>query len=282
MGIIILICVVVASTAANFFSKQYGEKTKSFNLWLFSAMTMLGGFFFFLLQSGFQIRFVKEIIPTTIIFTVGYAATMAGSVLAFKKGPFSITSLIHSYSILPPVVFYIVVLNEKISAIAYVGIALVFISILFLREKDKGGTFSWTWLFWLTVSFVGNSICAIMMKMQQVLFDGVYKNEMMIYALIMLMILFFILGIVPKGNFKKEMASAALYGIPRGAVNGLSTLMSLLLIEMLPAAICTPLMAGGDIVAAFVISIAYYREKLSKAQLFGYLLGCISVVLLNL
>lgn len=282
MSILLLLGGVSASTAVNFLSKQYGEKTKAFNLWLFSGMTMLGGLLFFFLQSGFQFRFVKEILPITVLFTLGYAATMVGSVFALQKGPFSVTTLIHSYSLFPPVLFYLIVLNEKISAAAYIGIALVFLSVLFLREKNVVGSFSRAWLFWVTVSFVGNSICAIMMKMQQVLYGGVYKNEMMMYALFVLTILFFILGMPRKGRAIKEMASAALYGLPRGALNGISTFLGLILLEMLPAAICGPLSAGGNIVAAFLLSVLYYREKLSKSQLFGYLLGTMSVILLNI
>ena len=88
MAIILLIFIVVTSTAQNFLSKQYGEKTKNYNLWLFSGMTMVGAFFFFLQQNDFQIRFVKEIIPITVLFTIGYAATRWEAFWLSKKDHF--------------------------------------------------------------------------------------------------------------------------------------------------------------------------------------------------
>ena len=282
MILLLFFLCVLASTLVNFFSKQYNEKAKAYNIWLFSGMTMLGAFFFFFMQAGFKIRFSTEILPISLIFTLGYAATMGGSILAYKKGPFSITSLIHAYSIVPPVLFFLFVLGEKISPIAYVGIFLLIISILFLYDKKEGGTFSRGWLFWVVVSFTGNSICAIMMKMQVELFGGTYKNEMMLYALVILMVFFMVLGLAKARNLKKEMRDAAAFGLVRGALNGISTLFSLILLELIPAAISNPLIAGGGIVASFVIAIVYYREKLTKLQLIGYLLGTASVVLLNM
>lgn len=123
MVFVLLIGTILSSISVNFFSKQYNEKAKHYNLWLFSGMTMLGVLFFFLMQTGFQIRIVKERI---------------------------------------------------------------------------------------------------------------------------------------------------------------STLLSLLLLELIPASIAGPLTAGGDIVMAFILAVGYYHEKLSKSQLAGYLLGTISVIFLNM
>ena len=78
------------------------------------------------------------------------------------------------------------------------------------------------------------------------------------------------------------MTSAAIFGIPRGVLNGISTFLGLMLLEIIPAAICGPLSVGGNIVAAFLLSVIYYREKLSRSQLYGYLLGAVSLVLLNI
>jgi len=190
--------------------------------------------------------------------------------------------LIHSYSLFPPVLFYLIVLKEKISIFSYFGIGLLLLSLLFLREKKKEGSFSWEWLLWVVISFAGNSICSIMMKMQQVKFDGRYKNEMMIYAMLVLAVIFFTTGILKVKNGKAEITDAALYGLPRGAMNGISSFLSLLLLELIPAAIAGPLTAGGNIVMAFILAVGYYHEKLSKSQLAGYLLGTISVIFLNM
>jgi N-acetylglucosamine-6-phosphate deacetylase len=43
-----------------------------------------------------------------------------------------------------------------------------------------------------------------------------------------------------------------------------------------------PTISAGGIVLTFIIAVCVYRERLSRSQLAGYILGTVSVVLLNL
>lgn len=49
----------------------------------------------------------------------------------------------------------------------------------------------------------------------------------------------------------------------------------------MPVSLMFPIISAGGIAATFVISQVFYKEKLSKLQLVGFILGTVSVVLLN-
>lgn len=50
---------------------------------------------------------------------------------------------------------------------------------------------------------------------------------------------------------------------------------------MLPNAVLFPSISAGGIVLTFVCALTIYKEKLSKTQTVGYVLGIAAVVLLN-
>ena len=71
-------------------------------------------------------------------------------------------------------------------------------------------------------------------------------------------------------------------GILCGAFNGMVNLFVMILSGLMPVSLMFPIISAGGIVATFIISQVFYKEKLSKLQLIGFVLGTISVVLLNI
>ena len=64
--------------------------------------------------------------------------------------------------------------------------------------------------------------------------------------------------------------------------NGAVNLFVMLLTGLLPTAILFPSISAGGMAITFAIAILFYKEKLSKVQILGYMFGIISVVLLNI
>jgi len=71
-------------------------------------------------------------------------------------------------------------------------------------------------------------------------------------------------------------------GIGCGIANGIVNLLVMVLLGTMPASVVFPLITGGSIVFTYVVSRTLFHEKLSKRQTIGFILGVISVVLLNL
>ena len=277
-----LVLVILLLSLQNYIAKQYNIKAKAFNIWLFSGMTTLGALIYFLINAGFKVTVVWEVVPYSLGFALFYGSATVGSVMAVRKGMFSLSTLISSYSLLVPTLYGITFLNEEIGWTGYVGIVLLAASIYLLNKKDETITFSISWLIWVAVAFIGNGFCSTVQKMQQVAFNGGYKNELMIYALFVLTVVFMIMGVVTGKELWKEAKATAGYGLPKGLANGVVNYLVMMLQGMLPTALLFPLISAGGIVTAFLLAVFLYRERLTKPQLVGYVIGTVSVILLNL
>ena len=125
-------------------------------------------------------------------------------------------------------------------------------------------------------------MCSTVQKMQQLKFDGAYKNEFMIIALAIDAVIFAVFLLCTQKNLKFHMKNSIKYATVSGFANGLANLLVMLLTALLPSAILYPSISGGSVVIMFFVSIFVYREQLTKQQQAGYLIGVLSVVLLNL
>lgn len=67
-----------------------------------------------------------------------------------------------------------------------------------------------------------------------------------------------------------------------GVLNAAVNLSMLFLAAQIPAAILYPTVTAGGIVLAFIVSIFFYKERLSLLQYIGYTAGVVAVILLNL
>lgn len=281
MEYIFLCLVVLLISFQNFISKQYSTRASQFNVWLFSGTSTLGALLFFIVNAGFKIEYVPEVIPFSILFAICFGLANVGCVMAVKNGMFSISTLVNSYSLLIPTLYGIIFLNDAIYFCGYVGIALLLFSIYLLNKKKEDTHFTITWFFWILIAFLGDGFCSTLQKIQQLHFEGMYKNQLMIYALFVLTIIFLIAGVLTSKGIKKELPKAAGYGLVRGVANGIVNYLVMVLTGVLPNAILFPLISAGGIVISFVLATMLYRERLTKLQLVGYIAGIASVILLN-
>ncbi len=283
MHILLMAIQIILAPFENFFSKQYDVKTKHFNLWLFSGTTILGATLYFLCSIKFEIPFVADLLPYALAFSLTYAGTMIASVLALKKGEYGPTMLIHSYSTIPPALFGIVFLHEKVSFFWYIGFVLTLISIYLINNDGKAkGSFSFIWLFWVIVSFACNALAVIVLKLAQVHFDGVYNNLLMVYAMLPLSIVLLLVGVLRGKKRGMEIVDACKYGLPRGAISGITNFLGLILIGMIPASMLYPMSSAFGIVGTYLISVLIFREKLTKKGVLACMFGIVATACLNL
>ena len=72
------------------------------------------------------------------------------------------------------------------------------------------------------------------------------------------------------------------YAAPAGIANGMVNFLVMVLTTMVPTVILFSSIQALAMSLTFVLALAVFKEKLSKAQTTGYILGIISVVLLNM
>lgn len=282
MSYLLLTATVLGVTAQGIVSKQYSLKAKWQNSMIYSAVAAFFAMLFFVACSIGSFSFEPGIIVYSATFGLFYCMSLFGGLNAIKTGPLSISVLVNQCALVIPTMYGIIWLGDDIGVCGYVGIALLLAALVFVNVKNEKMEFSRSWFLWLVVQFVGNGMCSTVQKMQQLAFDGQYKNEYMTIALALVTAIALIAGLYKNKNIGKSITSAFRYASLQGIANGAVNLFVMILTGLLPTAILFPSISAGGMAITFVIAITLYKEKLSKVQILGYILGMLSVILLNI
>ena len=81
---------------------------------------------------------------------------------------------------------------------------------------------------------------------------------------------------------KYILKNGGLYAMGAGFSNGGTNLLQLFAFTLLPMSLVAPMTSGASILISFVISKVIFKEKFSKLQYVGVILGGIALVLFNL
>ena len=282
MNAILLIVIILGVSMQDVTKKIYNKRAAAAGTYFFVTLTSLAAAIFFALTSG-KLSFNAEIIPYSIAFAASYTAGVVGSVIAIASGPLSLTSLIVSFSLMLPTLYGLIFLNDPISIGLFPGLALLAASLFLINKRDKDVKINTKWVISVFFAFVGNGFCTISQKMQQLAFDGGYKNEFMIIALVITAVACFAMMMIKERKIlKMQKWDGYSLGLLCGALNGAVNLFVMILSGLMPVSLMFPIISAGGIVATFIISQVFYKEKLSKFQLVGFILGTASVVLLNI
>ena len=284
MSTILLIICIFATSGQNIFKKQYNSKVQN-GVFCFNAISSFFALLFFAVPAlikGFEIQI--GLIGYSLAYAICYVVTLVCIYLAILWGGFGMTSLIYSYSTVIPTLCAILFLGEKMNLLIGVGFVALVIS-LFLTNTDRSVADGVTvkWVVVLLLAFLSNGMCAVTQNIQQIAFDGAYKNEFMVLALVIVEIVFWALVLWKdrpflKESFQKGLVPAAACGICNGATN----LLVMFLLSMMASSILFPAISAGGIIISFVFSVLVYREPFGLRQGIGVTFGIVAMVLLNL
>lgn len=285
MTYLLLAVTLFCNSIQSIITKQYSVKVEKQNPYVYSVIVTVISLMFFLIASGGHLRFNAVALGYSATFGISYALAIIGNVCAVSCGPLSITAMIMQLSLVLPTLYGIVFLRERISVMGYIGIALVFICIFLINPKGKKSTenkIQMKWYLWVGLGFIGNGMCSVIQKMQQLRFSGEYKTEFMIFALTEAALLISAFALMKRTGEKGYILSAIRYAPFQGLANGGTNMLVMILTAMLPAAVLFPVVLAGGIVVSFFASLIFFKEKFTARSLFGYALGMISIILINL
>ena len=281
MNILYLVVIVLTLSMQNVTKKGYTQKSLG-GVYTFSVMTCLAAAVFFIVTSG-GIKWESGVVPYALAFATAFCTTTVFSVLAIGCGSLSLTNLMISYSLMIPALYGVIFLKETLSLFFYPGIILLVISLFLINQQGEKTKIRLKWIVYVTLATLGNGMCTTFQKMQQVKFEGAYKNELMILALIAGAIGLGVLALIQE---RKEIATCMkegwLYAGSGGLGNGVLNLFVMILSGRMSASLMFPTISAGGIIVTYIISKYFYKETLTKKQTIGFVLGIISVILLNL
>lgn len=282
MPALYLTVIILGVSGQNVTKKMYAEKVGGGGVFLFSALTALFSMLFFVITAS-GLHWDLAVAPYALAFAASYALSNICGVLAIAEGPLSLSSLMISYSLMIPTLYGIVFLNEPVSVAFLVGAGLLAVSLFLVNRKTETCRIRLRWLILVFLSFVGNGLCSTFQKMQQLAFDGAYKNEFMILSLATVSTVLAAAALIgARGNFKTELYHARFLAPASGVMNGAVNLLVMILSGMMSVSVMFPLISAGGIVVTYLVSKFLYKEKLTKMQMVGFVIGLASIVFLSL
>lgn len=296
-NVLLLITAIVGISIQQISQKAYNKKVGG-GAFIFSAASALVAMLVFLIASKGELSFQMEVVGYSVLFAVGYCMALAFSFLAIANGSLSLTSLVLQFSLIIPTFYGILFLQEETDFFLFAGIALLVASIVLVNipvgekkeknaktektEKNQNKT-TWKWALFALLMFIGNGGCSTVQKMQQIHFNGLYKSEFMIVALIITTVALVVISLFTE---RKEMLPALKKGVGYyavyGVANGISNLIVLLLATKMSSSIVYPVLSAGGIVITSFVSVFVYKEKMNLFQKIGLILGVLAIVALNI
>ncbi len=280
---------IVGSTAVHQIEgvaiKKYNSKHKVGGF-LFTALISLFAMLFFFITDKNGLSFPTAMLPYALLSGVCYFTASYLTFVAFECGSFVMTNLFLSYGLLFSIGYGLFFLKDPTTPLTYVGLALILVSIFLVRQdkKEEAGTVKITakWVIATALSVLGSGMLGVLMKLQQVKFDQV-DNEFMIITLGFSALTLLVIGLIKDGkNLGYILKNGGLYATAAGLSNGATNLLSLLVTRMIPISIASPSRAGVMILFSFLLALFLFKERFSKRQVIGVVLGTVALVLLNI
>jgi len=188
-----------------------------------------------------------------------------------------LSSAFMKLGILVPTVLSVVWFKEVPTVLQVVGFLLALAAIIIINHQ-KGfrlSRSSWLLIVLLLLGGAGDG----MSKVYEVYGEAAFEN-------VFLFVTFFgaLLQCLGYMFYKKERIGwkELAYGTLLGLPNYLSTLFLLKSLSSVPAVIAFPTFSVGVILVVAVTGIVFFREKLQRKQIFGGILICIALAMLNI
>ncbi len=291
MAYFLMVVCVITSTIQSPFKKLYQNKTPK-GTFLFTALIQFTAACFFagacLFGGGFSYEW--GLLPYSLLFAFATSTCCITSVTSLRYGSLALTSLFSSYSLMLPTLYGFIRFKNPVFVSQLIGIALLLVSLYLTNmgkkdaseeaKKEKGNFKKWLPL--VIIMALTNGMCAITQTEQQHQFGGAYKNEFMVVALLVSFAVLLIVGMLKeRGDVKTVVRLGAFPAVLTGAANGVTNLLVMVVTATIAASIFFPVISGGGMVLAYIISVTLFKEKFTTGQKIGILLGVASLVFLN-
>ena len=273
----------------NIVCEVYNRKVGKVNSFCYTMMVSIVVTLFYLCYGKFGFTFDETTTLFGALYAVCYCVCTVALLKALKIGYVSLTSLIFSYSLILPALFGIFAYSTSPSVAFYFGLAVFAVSLFFLgkkktSEEEKG--FSVKWLIFTLAAFFANGGCSILQTHQQRLCSGNYKREFMVTAMALVFVFCLIITLFSAKKNKDEITTNLTKGwyvaIFYGVINALLNLFVMLSVAYLSPGVVFPVICGGGLILTLLLSVLIFKEKLSRYQVIGFVIGVASIILMNI
>lgn len=211
-----------------------------------------------------------------ILFGIITALAIAYKMLAFTKGPMHLTLLFTTSSMIIPAMSGIF-FGEKFSILKLIAVFVLIAFLYLLFEKGEDTRIGGKWFVFSLLAFLFIGAIGVVQKIHQ---SSAYKDESAGFLLVAF-IFALIFGLVRnKGKMEKSVLNGKIFaiGIMCGVCTFAMNYINLKLSGILPSQLFFPLVNGSVIVLSSFVSVLFFKEKLSKKQIVGFIGGTLSLI----
>ncbi len=242
----------------------------------------------------------NEINSFTLVFGLIYGVMItAGSLtalMAFKFGPLSYTTLITAFAMVIPSVAGVLFWNESIKPIKYLGMAMILVSVFFAvdRKKTDEKKTSLKWLFFCILTLFINGSYGVMQKRFYMRENGGGTYAFLMISFIVSAIATFIAyGILSRRKKQnppeKRLGKSDLFkrvliifSLICGSTTVVNNIINTYLAGTMDSAVFFPVLNGCSLYTTIIVSVVIFKERLTKRQWFGLIVGFAAIMLLAL
>lgn len=220
----------------------------------------------------------------TAILAVFYAVALVTSyqtlMMALKEGPMSYTILISTCGMILPTLFGIAAYKEAVTSLQILGFVLMPIGFYFGTNPRKNEKITVKWLKYVFTCFFSNGMQGILQKVvirsEHASENGMFLTCAFFLAALLLAVLYFLKR---EKNSKRETKIRKYQtAVIVGLMDAFQHKTNLVLSGVLPSIICYPVINGGGILGATVVSVVFLKEKMDQKQKIGFVICVVSII----
>ena len=219
-----------------------------------------------------------------LVYGVILCAFLYFKTASLAEGSVTITTLIGSAAFIPATIFGIFYASESVSVFQIIGMVVMLIAVaICVNTKNSSEKPTLKWIIYVIAFFIAGSALGAFFKVfgKSNAFSEV--NGMMLSAAIFSAIAFFVTGLVinkanklPSPTIEKQ---SLIYILLSGLAGCLYVRMNLSLSAVISSAIFFPVSNGSMVMISTLAGFLLFKEKLTKLQVFGIILGVVAIVL---
>ncbi len=286
MNGLLLGVIILSNTLQTMASRSYGLRSKN-GKYIFNAVAFLLATLCCLVPAGGKLCFTLEVLPYSFFFALAFGSCTFFNFLALNEGPIALTVLITSYSLLIPTFYGIIFLGDSLGVLAIIGIVLLMFSLFFSnykkRDSSDTGKISVKWLIYVIIAFVGNGMCSTVQKIQNIKMGGECKNEFMFLAYLMFAVVMIAASIMKeRKTIIANVKAGYVFIVAVGVFNVVTNMLVMFLNSRISPSVMFPIISAGGVLFTIAAAVLVYKEKLTRFQQVGVVLGILAIVFLNI
>ena len=223
---------------------------------------------------------------TTFLYQVFYT-------LALRSGPVSLTVLLCNFNAFLIVGFCILVYRDTIYLTHLIGIAFMILTLWLSRGENKGDAEKKTslkWCIYLVLALFSTGFCSIIQKYFSVSVHpgdgGATVAFLLVEYLAATLVSIPVLLLLKKGESDESLRSKwkplLIYGFLTGVTLALFQRLNMYTMSVTDGTFMLPTFTGLQSVSMTLVGVVVFRDKLSKRQMLGVLMGVLCVICMNL